>query len=96
MRSVLYSYERWVLSFLILLYSITKTNASISDTIHVTHYDIYIDTIDYSANSIKGSCKISLITKINNYNTIKLSLLQLTIDSINEGGYFLLLYYGFY
>ena len=86
MRYILYLHQFLVLSFLFLLSSITKTNASISDTIHVTHYAIYIDTINSSTKTIKGSCKVSLVTKINNFNSIKLSLLQLTIDSIIESG----------
>ena len=55
------------------------------DTIHVSHYDISIDTIDYSVQSIRGNTLVSVHSKMNNVNKITLRLLHLTIDSIISG-----------
>ncbi|MEO8149412.1 MAG: M1 family aminopeptidase [Bacteroidia bacterium] len=55
------------------------------DTIHVAHYDISIDTINYSGQSIKAQTAVQVVAKMNNVNNISLSLLQLLVDSITQG-----------
>ena len=52
------------------------------DTIHIAHYKINIDTLDYTNQFIKAHTELSCVAKVNNVNTIYLSLLQLNIDSI--------------
>ncbi|HKR04173.1 MAG TPA: M1 family aminopeptidase [Bacteroidia bacterium] len=52
------------------------------DTIHIAHYKINIDTINYSAHTIKAHAELSAVAKVNNVNTIYLSLLELNIDSV--------------
>ena len=53
-----------------------------SDTITVRHYDIHIDTINYSTQSIRASTTLTVVSKLNNVNNITLSLLHFTVDSI--------------
>ncbi len=55
------------------------------DTIHISHYDISIDTINFSGLSIKAHTALQVVSKQNNVNNISLSLLQLIIDSIVSG-----------
>lgn len=55
---------------------------SYADTIHVAHYKIFIDTINYTGQSINAKTELDIVSKINNLSTFKLSLLQLIIDSV--------------
>lgn len=59
---------------------------NVSDTIHVHHYAISIDTIDYSQQSIRARADVTVVAKMNNLTTVSLSLLQLTVDSVFAGG----------
>ncbi len=52
------------------------------DTVHISHYKIYVDTLNYSAQTIKARCEVMAVSKVNNVNEISLSLLQLNIDSV--------------
>ncbi|MEO5570038.1 MAG: M1 family aminopeptidase [Bacteroidia bacterium] len=52
------------------------------DTIHVAHYKISVDTINFSAHTIRANTELTVVAKVNNVTTIYLSLLQLNIDSI--------------
>lgn len=61
-------------------------HALVSDTITVRHYAISIDTVNYSAQSIRGSATLTVMSKLNNVNNITLSLLELNIDSIVSNG----------
>ncbi|HLG35961.1 MAG TPA: M1 family aminopeptidase [Bacteroidia bacterium] len=56
-----------------------------SDTITVRHYEIRIDTINYSTQSIRANTTLTVVSKLNSVNNITLSLLHLTIDSIVSG-----------
>ena len=73
-----------LLIFLINIVGLPKLAASAIDTLHVKHYYIYIDSINYPAKTIQGSCIVSLESKMNNINNISLNLLQLQIDSITS------------
>ncbi|MEP7170787.1 MAG: M1 family aminopeptidase, partial [Bacteroidota bacterium] len=59
-----------------------SSSAQPGDTIHVSHYKINIDTINYSTQTIRANSELTVVAKVNNVNTIFLSLLQLNIDSI--------------
>jgi hypothetical protein len=59
--------------------------AGVSDTIHVKHYSIRIDTIDFTQKTIRANTKLNIEAKQNNVNLITLSLLQFTIDSVKAG-----------
>jgi hypothetical protein len=74
-----------------LFFNSSNTNKILSvrqtgDTIHVTHYKISIDTIDYAADSIKAHTELTIVAKVNNVTLINLSLLQLHIDSAFVNG----------
>ena len=56
--------------------------ASITDTLHVAHYEIHIDTIDIPAKTIRAYTLLTVVSKQNNVSDIPLSLLQLNIDSV--------------
>lgn len=60
--------------------------ATTSDTLDVLHYDINLDLIYLSKQSISGNAKLSLTTRINGMTQITLDLLKLNIDSILIGG----------
>lgn len=55
---------------------------SFVDSIHVIHYSISIDTINYVAKSIRGNAAIRVMSKVNNLDYVKLSLLKLSVDSV--------------
>ena len=69
------------LSFLI---GTQNVSAGVSDTIHVSHYNITIDTINFSAHTLRGSTLLSIQSKLNQVHNITLNLLQLQIDSIKS------------
>lgn len=54
------------------------------DSIHVAHYSICIDTLNFSTKSIKAHTKLTVVAKLNTVATISISLLQLVVDSIIE------------
>ena len=70
------------LSVIIFFVFAANTFGLTSDTITVRHYDIRIDTINYSTQSIRGITTLTIVSKLNSVNNISLSLLHLTIDSI--------------
>jgi len=55
--------------------------ASYADTLHASKYVLTIDTINYSAKSLRGQAEITLVTKIQNPASFRLSLLKMTVDS---------------
>jgi len=56
--------------------------ALISDTIHVTHYDIHLDVGFATLNQIKGYTELGIVAKMNNVTNISLNLIALTVDSV--------------
>ncbi len=63
----------------------TADITNVSDTIHIRHYSIRIDTIDFTAKSIRANVKLNVEAKQDNVNLIPLSLLEFIIDSIKAG-----------
>jgi hypothetical protein len=61
------------------------SSASVTDTIHVSHYNIAIDSIDFTAHTIRGVTGLTVHSKMNGVNNISLGLYFLTIDSIVSG-----------
>jgi hypothetical protein len=59
-----------------------SASALISDTITVRHYEIRVDTINYSTLSIRANTTLTVASKLNNVNNISLWLLRFNIDSI--------------
>jgi len=58
--------------------------ANVSDTIHVSHYNITIDTVDFSGHAIRGVTELTVHSKMNGVNNITLGLYFLQIDSITS------------
>ena len=56
--------------------------SEIGDTIDVVHYDIHLEYIDFSAQTIQGYADVKLTPKVNNISSIPLELLDLTVDSV--------------
>ena len=63
-----------------------NTFANVSDTIHVSHYRVSIDTINYTAHTIRGVTELTVHSKLNGVNNISLGLYFLTVDSIVSSG----------
>src|SRR5690348_5527964 len=73
------------LLLLLCLFSL-KSFATVSDTIHVSHYNISMDTMIYSVFQIKGMTELTVHAKLNNVNNISLGLYFLNVDSVTSGG----------
>lgn len=59
--------------------------ANVSDTVHITHYSIRIDTINFTEKSIRANTRLTAQAKLSNVTVVPLSLLGFTIDSIRSG-----------
>jgi len=61
-------------------------SAAIGDSIHIAHYKITIDTLNYVTHTIRANAELTVVAKVNNISTIRLELLQLNIDSAFVNG----------
>lgn len=61
------------------------SSLGLSDTIHINHYSITVDTINYATQSLRANAKLSVQSKLMGVNAITLWLLKLQIDSIKTG-----------
>ena len=73
--------------FLTLLFSLAFLNLnmqaqSVTDSIHVAHYSISIDTVAYSQQTIRANTTLQIVSKMNNISTVSLDLLVMNIDSV--------------
>jgi aminopeptidase N len=59
--------------------------AQLSDSIHVVRYEITIDTIDFTAKSIRANTKIDAVAWVNGVTAIPLMLLKMQVDSVKSG-----------
>jgi hypothetical protein len=77
-------YKRYSFFLLVLFtaYHPLQTRAAISDSLHVLHYDIHIDTLNFTAHTIQGSCNVLFEAKQNNPALLQLNLLHMIIDSV--------------
>src|SRR6187549_1805116 len=78
--------KRLFLSIFIIVIISSRCLALVSDTITVHHYTISIDTINYTAHTIRGNAALTVLSKLNNVNNITLNFLELNIDSIISNG----------
>src|SRR5690349_22477704 len=78
--------KRFLFSVFIIVILSSRCSALVGDTITVRHYTISIDTINYSAHTIRGNTVLTVMAKLNNVNNITLYLLELNIDSIISNG----------
>lgn len=60
-----------------------SANAQIrTDSIHVSHYDINLNIIDFVYHQIDGYTDLSVVSKVNGLSYVDLDLQQLTVDSV--------------
>lgn len=55
-----------------------------SDSFDVQHYSITLDKIDIPGQSISGSCRVTIMSRISNLNTVRLQLYKLAIDAVKQ------------
>lgn len=60
--------------------------ASPSDSIDVVRYEIHVDTINYTAQSIEAHTEVVCTSSVGGLNTFTFDLLKLTIDSVRVIG----------
>ncbi len=70
-----------------------KSFSNVTDSIHVSHYNISLDTVNYQARIITGVTTLTIHSKLNGVNNISLGLFKLTVDSIISSGVSLLYSY---
>lgn len=57
-------------------------NQGIGDTIHAIHYNINIEDVNTTDQTISGFTDVKILPLVSNLNYIALELLQLTVDSV--------------
>ena len=57
-----------------------------TDSMHVAHYDLHLDILDFSAKTINGYVDLTMVSKVNNLPAYVLDLQGLTVDSVLLGG----------
>ena len=53
-----------------------------ADTLHILHYDIHLDIMNFSTKQIKGYTDVTVTPFVDNVSNIALDLLKLNVDSI--------------
>jgi hypothetical protein len=74
--------KRTLLAACFLLLFGATSRANTSDTVHVSHYNISVDTIHLTAHTFRAMTEVTVHSKINGLNTIPLSLIELNVDSV--------------
>ncbi len=57
-----------------------------TDSMHVDHYDLHLDILDFSAKTINGYVDLTMVSKVNNLPAYVLDLQGLTVDSVLVNG----------
>ncbi len=63
-------------------HSVSFEKSMLSDTLDALSYTIHIDSLDFTNQKIYAHTQVVLTPKINNLSTIKLELMNLTVDSV--------------
>lgn len=63
-----------------------STVQSITDSIRVAKYIITIDTLDFTAKTLRAKTEVYAVAKVNGVSEVRLDLLQLTVDSLRLNG----------
>lgn len=53
-----------------------------ADSMHVAHYDLHLDILDFTAKTINGYVDLTMVSKVNNLSQYVLDLQGLTVDSV--------------
>jgi len=76
-----------IVLFVFLVPFVQQSFASgVSDTVHVVHYSIAIDSINYPAKTIRAQTTLLVQSKQNGITHLPLSLLQLQVDAVTYAG----------
>lgn len=90
--------DRYVLSFFILLLSFSAfsqhqcnhrvgfNKSPLSDTLDVLSYHIYIDSILWDSDELYARTNLTLASKVDNLEEVKLELMNLTVDEVLGDG----------
>lgn len=57
-----------------------------TDSMHVAHYDLHLDILDFTAKTINGYADLTMVSKVNNLPAYVLDLQGLTVDSVFVNG----------
>jgi len=57
-----------------------------TDSMHVAHYDLHLDILDFTARTINGYVDLTMVSKVNNLPQYVLDLQGLTVDSVLVDG----------
>lgn len=57
-----------------------------ADSMHVAHYDLHLDIMDFSTKTINGYVDLTMVSKVNNLHAYVLDLQGLTVDSVLVDG----------
>ncbi len=57
-----------------------------SDTVDVLNYRVYLDFSMTGSNFISGNCEVQFTPKMNGVDLLNLDLLEMTVDSVTQGG----------
>ena len=71
-----------LLSILFVCIATSLFAQNIADTLHVAHYDLKLDIRDFSTRNIFGQADLTVVSKINQLDNIRLDLQGLTVDSV--------------
>lgn len=74
--------KKWLLLGFVLCLSNLLFAQNREDSIHVAHYDINLNILDFSTHIINGSADLFVVSKVANLTYAELDLQQLTVDSI--------------
>ncbi len=57
-----------------------------ADSLHVAHYDIYLNITDFSGHNVLGHTDLQVVSKVSDLRYVNLDLQQLAVDSVWENG----------
>ena len=57
-----------------------------TDSVHIARYDLNISVMDFSGQTIDGHTDLTMVSKVNNLNELRLDLMSLTADSVLVDG----------
>lgn len=62
------------------------SSASGSDSLHIAHYDVHLDILDFTNKKIQGHTRLTLTPRMNNVHRVELALFKLNVDSVKISG----------
>lgn len=76
---------KFLLLFCAIIFQFNAASAqTITDSIHVHHYSINIDTVAYTQQTLSANTTLQVVSKMNTVATVTLDLLVMNIDSVYD------------